>query len=133
MKNESFIDLDINQLSLIFIIQESIFKVSGECSLLSLKVSAPLKVVQGIKDLKDFQSGIPEDILLDDKRCFDFSVVISRDDNNCEIELELIGYIIGSFSKNSFIIEEILINDGSKDYHLYFKEEGITSKNIRVH
>jgi len=134
MKNKLFVDLDNNQLSLIFIIQESIIKILGNnFYFLSLKILNPLKVIQNIRDLKDFQSGIPEDILLADKKCFDFSAVVSHNDDGCEIEFELKGYIIGSFSGSFFIIEEIFINDGSKDYHLYFSEEGIVSKNISIH
>lgn len=133
MSSNPFIKLNLNQLSLIFIIQEAVLRIMGNSSSFSnLEVFGPFFVSREGGDFQNFYPAIPN-LILEEKTVFQFSAsVLER--GECDIGISILGLVIGFFEDDSFFVEEILINDGVKTHLVSFLEESsCVSEPVSIH
>ncbi|MDD4761662.1 MAG: hypothetical protein PHZ25_01380 [Candidatus Pacebacteria bacterium] len=120
--HEPYFELDLNQLSLVFIIQESISRIMGDYSSLSdLKVFGPFFISHEGGDYQNFSPFI-SDLILEEKTCFQFSVSV-MENGECILKIDLCGLILGYCEQNLFFIEEVLLNDGIETHLISFSKE----------
>jgi hypothetical protein len=135
MPSAPCIELDSNQLSLVFIIQEASSRVMGDSFSLSyLEVFGPFFVSYKGGDFQNFSTTVPN-VILEGKTIFQFSAsVFERTEFDCDTIISIIGLIIGFFKDDLFFVEEVLINDGVETHHISFSEEfSSVSEPISIH
>ncbi|MFA5173138.1 MAG: hypothetical protein WC435_01920 [Candidatus Paceibacterota bacterium] len=133
MFSKSCIKLDSNQLSLVFLIQESISRVMGDSfSISGLEVFGPYFVSHEGSDFQNFYPKFPN-LILEEKTIFQFSVS-ALESGECDFVISMSGLVIGSFIDDFFFVEEVLINNGTETHLVSFLEKSsCVSEPVSVH